>query len=205
MATESFINECLQLLSERLETLGFVEASGVFTVELDEHAQGWLGLNEAGDRGDCFDVNAFVGIVDEPLEKRVAKLAGGDPSGELSPSVVVHLSYLLPDGDGRSRPWRFCPGHDVDREADSLVAAVGDYGLPFARSLTDRNELARAIREYSFEEARAERLPVLYALMGDVATARKVLDEELALVESDPSEAAEEFRRFAEALERELS
>jgi hypothetical protein len=89
--------------------------------------------------------------------------------------------------------------------ADSLVAAVVGHGLPFARGLTDRMELARAIREYSFEEARAERLPVLYALMGDVATARTVLGEELAQVESDPSEAAEEFRRFAAALERELS
>jgi hypothetical protein len=206
VATASFINESLQLLSERLKRLGFEESSGVFTIELGENASGWLGLNEARDRGDCFDVNPFVGIVDEQLEERVATLAGrGGGSGELPPSVTRHLAYLLSDSGGRSQPWRFCPDADVDEVADSLVAAVADHGLPFARRLTDRAELARAIREYAFEEARAERLPVLYALMGDVAAARKVLDEELAQVESDPSEAAEEFRRFAAALERELS
>lgn len=205
MATASFINESLQLLGERLQRLGFEEANGVFTIELEDHAKGWLGLNEARDRGDCFDVNPFVGIVDEQLEERVAALAGGGEDGELPPSVTVHLSYLLPDSGGRSRPWRFCPTDDVGEIAESLVTAVAGHGLPFMRRLADRAELVRAVREHSFEEARAERLPVLYALMGDVPAARAVLRDELAEVESDPSEAAEEFRRYAAALERELS
>ena len=206
MATASFIRESLQLLAAQLKRLGFEGASGVFTIQLEDGVRGWLGLNEARDRGDCFDVNPFVGIVDEQLEDRVAALAGanGDP-GELPPSVTVHLSYLLPDSGGRSQPWRFCPSDDIDEVAESLVAAVANHGLPYMRILTDRTELARAIREYSFEEARAERLPVLYALMGDVAAARRVLAEELAEVESDTSEAAEEFRRFAAALDRELT
>jgi hypothetical protein len=65
-------------------------------------------------------------------------------------------------------------------------------------------ELASAIEERSFDEARAERLPLLFALMGDVDRARDALRAELAQVESDSSVAAEEFRRYAARLEREL-
>jgi hypothetical protein len=205
MATRSFIRESLQLVSERLKRLGFEEDSGFFGIRLDDHALGWLGLNEARDRGDCFDVNPFVGIVDEDLEQRVAALEGREAGGELPPSVTLHLSYLLPDSGGHSQPWRFCPGEDGDQVAESLVAAVAEYGLAFMQKLTDRTELAQAIRQYSFEEMRAKRLPVLYALMGRVDAARQSLQDELALVESDVSEAADEFRRFAEAFERELT
>jgi hypothetical protein len=167
--------------------------------------KGWVGLNQARDRGrDCFEVNPFVGVVHEELENRVARLTDGAAAGELPPSVTVHLAYLLPESGGRSRPWRFCANDDLEAVADSLAAAVNDHGLPFMRRLEDPRELASAIEERSFDEARAERLPLLFALMGDVDRARDALRAELAQVESDSSVAAEEFRRYAARLEREL-
>jgi len=202
--SNSLIAESLQLVALRLQRLGFAGSSGVYTIPVDDQIDGWVGLNEARDRGDCFELNPFVGVVHHALERKVAELTGRT-SSEPSPSVTSHLAYLLPGSAGRSKPWRFCKSEDLAGEADSLTRAVADYALPFMRELSAPDRLAQAIRDLSFEEARAERLPVIYWLAGDKERAREVLQDEVARVETDPSEAGAQFRGFAKRFERELS
>jgi len=204
-ASRTFVTESLQLIRDRLQRLGFDETSeDVYTIDLGtDGIQGWVGLNLATDRGGSVDVNPAIGVVHEELERRVAGLGGGEVEDEAAPSVTVQLGYLTPEG--AYRPWRFSPGEDSTAVADALAEAISTHALPFMRKLTDPAELAAAIRTEAFEEARAERLPVMLLIMGDRDAAPAELEDELAAIEGDESEAAAEYRQYAERLEQQLS
>jgi hypothetical protein len=104
----------------------------------------------------------------------------------------------------RYRAWTF-RAEQGSGQARDLVDAVVAYALPFMRRLTELSQLCEALDQgVGYEHQIAYRRPVAWMLLGDAARARDVLDEFTAKLGARSDLAAEEFRRFSEALTRRL-
>jgi hypothetical protein len=185
-----------------LAQLGFRKRAGdVFTVELARDSVGWLGLNRATRHrpGGEVEINLVVGVRSEEVERIVAELRGEKFHTYMPATVSTSLGYLMPEH--RYRAWVFA--QEPSETATEMVEAVATYALPFMHRLTDLSALCEELdRGLGYEHQVVYRRPVAWMLLGDLAHAHLVLDEASAQLGARNDLAAEEFRRFSEALRR---
>jgi hypothetical protein len=185
---------------------GFRKRAGdVLTVELGRDVLGWLGLNRATRHHPAgeIEINPVVGVRHQGVEQIVAELRREKFHKYVPPTVSTSLGYLMPEH--RYRPWILSAVGAVDPPA-KMVEEVGAYALPFMRRLTELSELCVELdRGLGYEHQIAYRRPVAWMLSGNLARAHQVLDDELWKLGARTDPAAEDFRRFGEALRQRLA
>ncbi|MGZ4248025.1 MAG: hypothetical protein ACXVUE_06915 [Solirubrobacteraceae bacterium] len=92
--------------------------------------------------------------------------------------------------------WQF--GDDgAQAQADGLLTAVEDYGLPFMRDHTELESIRDAI-EQGNAEFPEYRLPVVLSLLGRDDKAMRMIDGRLEELGDADNRFAHEFRAYAE-------
>lgn len=196
----------VDVVERLLAQLGFRKRAGdVLTVELGRDVLGWLGLNRATRHHPAgeIEINPVVGVRHQEVEQIVAELRGEKFHKYVPPTVSTSLGYLMPEH--RYRAWNISAvGAGIPPA--KMLEEVEAYALPFMRRLTELSELCVELdRGLGYEHQVAYRRPVAWMLLGDVARARHVLDDTLGKLGARADPAAEEFRRFGEALRQRLT
>lgn len=185
-----------------LADLGFRKrAGGIFTTDLDDEVFGWLGLNRASRHRPAgeVEVNPVVGVRHQGVERLVAEYCGQKFHPYVPATVVTPLSHLMPDG--RYRTWVFGASNDDDASGREMVAAIEKYGLPFMRATVTLPELSRRIEDgFGIDSQLDYRRPVALLLAGDRAGARRALEAALTRLGDRGDPAAQDLRRFVDAL-----
>lgn len=186
----------VELLREPLAGLGFRKRAGaIFTIELDDPVIGWLGLNAATEHQPAgqASVNPVVGVRHQTVERIVAVLLGERFHPYVGPTVSTPIGYVMPER--RFATWEFGDG-DSQGQADRLLTALEDYGLPFMRDRTGLDSIRDAI-EQGNAEFPEYRLPVVLALLGRHDEAARTIDERLEQLGDADNPFAREFRAYA--------
>ena len=198
----------LDTVAPLLVPVGFKQRkTGIFTIQLSSEVLGWLGLNTATKHHPPGEVtiNPVVGARHQEVERLVAELRGERFHAYLPPTISRALGHLIPEV--RFKSWIANPEHASVVGAD-MVAAIGEYGLAFMKSLTTLEELRRAleppVRFFTEDQARYRR-PAVWLLSGEPGRAAEELDKSLAAIGDRSAPADVEFRRFAAALQVRLS
>ena len=195
--TRDILRASDRVLTAQLQNLGFDRQSfGIYELaDPSAQADGWLGLNTATDDG--VRLFPFVGVRHRGLEARLAQL-GVEGDG---PSLAVQLGYLGPERKACS--WIFLGEAAADNTtATELVAAVDQYALPFFERNRNLQTLVESFAEYSYVEASAYAVPVIYSLLGQRELAEQSIDDDLA---GEPGEAGSEYRDFVERFRKSLT
>jgi hypothetical protein len=191
---------------EDLVALGFRKRGGqIYTLNLDADVIGWLALGSATkyqSKG-VVEVWPNIGIRHQSVERIVAELEGRRFHPYAPPTVIEPLGYLMPAG--RWTTWTVDIADSTAAVRD-LVAAVRNHGVPFMR----RNGNLKAIiplmdAHKGLEHQLIYRRPVAWLLAGDRERARSSLRDEVIRLGDRVDLAAQQFRRFVEALERRLA
>jgi hypothetical protein len=194
----------IELLREPLTRLGFRKRAGaIFTIELDDPVIGWLGLNAATEHQSAgqASVNPIVGVRHQTVERIVASLLGERFHPYVGPTVSTPLGYVMPEQ--RFATWQF--GADDSRsEADRLVTALEEHGLPFMRDHTGLDSIRDAI-EQGNAESPEYRLPVVLSLLGRDDEAVAIVDARLEELSDADNPFAQEFRAYAERFKEHLA
>jgi hypothetical protein len=194
------------LVTPLLAQRGFRKrAGGIFTTELANGALGWVGLNSASRHypAGSVEINPVVGIRNQEVERVVAEVRGERFHEYVPPTLSTPLGYLFPEA--RYRSWIF-GADDSLTAATEMVEAIADYGVPFMQRLSSLPELCRGLEKSSgLEHQLVYRRPVARMLLGELVKAREVLDQSLAALGDRRDPAAEELRRFGEALRERLA
>jgi len=189
----------LEAVTTRLEALGFRKRrAGVFTIELANNVDGWVGLNTATRHrppGEV-EVNPVVGVRHRDIENLVADLRGEKRHAYLPPTISTPLGYVTPAQ--RYLAWVFSPGTEAE-QGDALVAAVAAHGLDYMRVRVDLTELCRSLAEKGAgpEHQIAYRRAVAWLLAGDRNRARQLLADAVTALGVRTDLAAAELRRFS--------
>jgi hypothetical protein len=188
-----------------LTQLGFRKRAGkIFTIDIVDGVLGWLGLNTATEhrRVGKFEVNPVVGVRYEKIERLVTELRGEKFHAYAPPTLSTPLGYLLPEC--RFRTWVFGPGH-TSEAAVEIIGAISNYGLPFMRLMSQLSELCRELdKDRGHAHQFDYRRPVAWMLAGRPARARQAIDESLSRLGDRSDPAAQELRRFCDALAHRL-
>jgi hypothetical protein len=181
-----------------LEEFGFEKRAGeVFTLELGDGVFGWLGLNRAYRRSeDALEVNPVVGVRHQEVERLVADLRAETFHPYLPPTASTPIGYLTPAG--RYSPWVFQRGSTMSAEAEDLVDAVAQHGVPFMQVSTGLGELRRLIEAgLGFAHQLVYRHPVVCLLAGDREAALRSVERALQAFGDRDDPAAVKYRLFA--------
>ena len=196
----------LRAVVPMLTGLGFKKRAGdVLTIELAQDVLGWLGLNRATRhrRAGEVEVNPVVGVRHQEVERVVADCRGERFHAFQPPTVSVPLGYLLPTR--RYQGW-VLGGEDSEAHATGMVQAIQDHGLPFMHATAPLPQLCAQLEAgLGFEHQLLYRRPAAWFVAGEPQRAGKELDEGLASVGDRHDPAAEELRRFAQALRERLA
>lgn len=192
----------MEVCGANLRTIGFKKRAGsVFTHPMSADVLGFLGLNSASNRPTGpFEINPVVGVRHQPLERAIAQLSGKKPHEYVPPSLSTPIGYLMPGSQYRA--WLFEDLDSVASIAESLCAAVVEWGTPYMRDHDTLDAILAdlASAKHAPGDAIAMRIAAGFALLGDSAQARKAIDQELGGIGDRKDMAAEYFRSFAEAL-----
>ena len=196
----------LRALVPRLTDLGFTKrAGGVLTIELADDVLGWLGLNRATRHrppGEV-EVNPVVGVRQQEVERVVAECRGEPLHPYQPPTVSTPLGYLLPPS--RYRGW-VLGGKGSEVHASEILEAIQDHGLPFMHATAPLPQLCAQLEAgLGFEQQLIYRRPAAWLVAGEPERAREALEEGLARLGDRHDPAAEELRRFADALRERLT
>lgn len=190
----------VRAVTERLVALGFQTrlASGFSTIELTPGVLGFVGLNKAFEGYEnAVAVNPVIGVSHGEIESMLVELRGGSQNGAIPSTASLPLGYVMPER--RFREWVFEP-ETIESQADDMVGAIRDYGIPAIRGLTELPDLVRRIEEgWGFPHKLAYRLPIAYLLAGHRDRALGVLERELHALGDRRDRAAEDYRTFAHA------
>ena len=187
-------------IAKQLRVLGFQKRAGAFfTRQGAGDVLGWLGLNRASRHSPAgeFEVNPVVGIRHQGVERVVAELRGERFHAYRPPTVSSPLGYLMPGS--RYRAWML-DGSDSGGSVEELVAAVGEYALPFIESGSTLTALCGLLDDgLGFEHQIVYRRPVALVLAGHHERAARLLDaSETDLGDRDDA-AAVDLRSFVGA------
>jgi Tat protein secretion system quality control protein TatD with DNase activity len=186
----------IDLLRSPLGEIGFRKrAGGVFTIPLTDTVIGRVGLGWAtkGMAAGQALVYPTIGVRHQPLERIVAGLLGEEFHPYDPPTLAAPIGNVMPER--RFEQW-LIGGEDSGAQAESMVRAIVEHGLPYMRSHSDPEAL-RAAMEADLRHPLEYRLPVLLALLGEHAAAREAVDRHLAELGDAQNPYAEEYRAFA--------
>jgi hypothetical protein len=200
------MQEIDRVVAPLLSKLGFEKRTrGLFTIDIAEGVLGRVGLNRATQHrppGEA-EINPVIGVRHQGVERLVAELRGEKFHPYLPSTVSTPLGYLFPEA--RYRSWVFGRG-PIEPIAREMVAAIAEYGLPFMRLTAAMPELCRRLEEgLGIEHQLAYRRPVAWLLAGNPRRATDVLADELGQLGDRTDPAAEELRRFGDALRMRLA
>jgi hypothetical protein len=187
----------VELLREPLAGLGFRKRAGaIFTVELDDPVIGWLGLNAATEHQPAgrASVNPVVGVRHQTVERIVAALLDEQFHPYVGPTVSTPIGYVMPEQSFTT--WQF-GDKDSQSQADELLTAVENYGLPFMRDHVELESIRDAIEQGNAEFGEY-RLPVVLSLLGRDDEAVRMIDDRLQELGDADNPFAHEFRAYAE-------
>jgi hypothetical protein len=208
MAARRLIDRVGDAAGEDLGSLGFQKRTGqTYTVDLGDDLIGLLGLNSATEHQPkgVVGVNPIVGLRHQEVERMVAELRGTPFNPYLPATVNIPIGYLMPDK--RFVVWTIDTNSSALREqVQTLVEAVGAYGLPFMKDNGDLQSVIRLLDEGTgFDHQLVYRRPVAYLLAGNERRAREILDASLVELRDRTDPAAHQLREFAEALRPRLA
>jgi hypothetical protein len=195
--------QILRTARNALATVGYSkEGSGeVFTKPVAEDVLGWVGLmTDPADDG-VLEISPKVGVRHEQLHRFVDRVAGRD--GSLAPTVSKVLGYLMPAGTANV-VWRFDDPTLYDAQAENMIEAISDYGVPYMRRNIALDHLVVTLRQDGLWEYSQELIPVAHVLNGDPESAKTFIDAELRKLAGRDDPAADDFRTFAKSLRKEL-
>ncbi|MFZ3017863.1 MAG: hypothetical protein WA056_05345 [Gallionella sp.] len=177
---------------EALSALGIHKKYGIGILTIEENFMGWIGLNQ-GVHPTFVRVNPNIGIHSIPLMKLVADAAGEKyRSGE-----YPTLGYPLGEACPKVKQFIFETEADVLPEAARLADTIGQYGIPYIRSLASYGEMLPRIRkEVASLGGAPERYAAALYLSGDVEGAFNFLNEQAAIF------VGKRFNNEAEKLNR---
>jgi hypothetical protein len=136
----------------------------------------------------------IIGVRDERIESIVSSLGAPKLDPPHQATVSRNLEEIRPAslrGDIYVDGPRF-----VEPAAETVAERVHEYGLPYARKLTDLSELAAAL-EKSRDFGAYYRAPIAFVLTGNHERAQATLDAALARIATMKGPYADQFRTFA--------
>ncbi len=201
-ASKELIKEVTTLVRDELLARGYKERSdGIFTLDIADQVNGWVGLNRAVNRGDGqLVIHPFIGIRHQLVERKLAEIRGEKFRPYSPPTLRTHLQYLMPEGS--YEPWLFGEEAPVKDRVRTMIADIDTFGNVFMQKHTSLETLARCLEEklYSHPESRAFRLPIIYLLLGSQELSLGALDEFLVDLGDRTDLAALQYREYAQAL-----
>lgn len=197
-----FAQQVEQLISVRLSEDGFRKSSkgGIFVKDVAPEVLCWVGLNKAGVKETGFEVNLVVGVRHQEVERQVAALLDEPWDPVIPPTLATNVGYLSPSG--RYLGLSFSRSEDVSVAVGQLCALVLEFGVPFARKLSQLPELAQALQEgrYGIPQQSDYRLPVCHLMDGSPVRSAECVRIKLERVGDAADPAAARYRHFASKL-----
>jgi hypothetical protein len=193
----SLKEEALAACRAALAELGFTRHKGALIQKRSGQASGWIGLNMAArDLPRLLKINPVVGVRFAHLEEIMLQLRDDLPKKPM-PVTSKPLGYLMPEKAYRA--WDFVEGGDHERVAQSLAAAVRDYGEPYIAVNANWDTFSRAVGGVGFlvEHERAKILPVVRVINGDREEGRYLVESELGRIADSDDVYAQSYRSFA--------
>jgi hypothetical protein len=192
--------EVLRSITNALKAEGFRTSRGILLRPICPGFETFVGLNTATHRGDGFNgINPVIGLRDVAIEDLLTELhpVPGQHSG---PTLSTSLGYLTPER--KYIEWLF--GESESAAADQLLASIRKYGYPAMESLASHGTVLEALEkdQMTYNISRAYRLPVGLLIEGKKDSAIEVVHREMISIGDRNDEAAEQYRAFAESLER---
>lgn len=183
---------------EALSALGIRKKYGIGSLAIEENFMGWVGLNQ-GVHPTFVRVNPNIGIHCIPLMKLIDDAAGE----KYQMGRWATLSYPLGEACPKVKQFIFETEADVLSEAARLADAIGQYGIPYIRSLASYSEmLPRLHKRVASLGGAPERYAAALYLSGDVEGAFNFLNEQAAIfVDKHFNEEAEELNKLKRYLE----
>lgn len=187
-----------------LADIGFTKSvRGMYLWPLSEGVDGWLGLNLARDGlPKVLEIHATVGVRHHAAEKLELELR---PDEGIKPpfATVARPLYLL--NQARSKVlWSLQQVEDPALVVADLVDNVDRCGKPFILEYADLQRLLAAAFGSRPEEVglgvheeRAYALPILAAVVGDLAKAKSVIFAQLEALGTADHMYAISYRKFA--------
>lgn len=162
---------------EALAVLGIRRKYGIGSLALDENFMGWIGLNQ-GVHSTFVRVNPNIGIHCVPLMKLIAAAAGE----KYQMGRRTTISYPLGEACPKVKEFIFETEADILPEAARLADTIGQYGIPYIRSLASYGELLPRIRkEIASLGGAPERYAAALYLSGDIEGALNFIDAQSEL------------------------
>ncbi len=189
--------EVFAIIRPGLEHMGFRKRAGrIFTRELSPDILGAVSFAARLERaGVAVDMSANVGVRFQRLERILAELAGLPYDSYNPDTIFTALLALMPKS--RRLQWSFDNTKPVRPEAESLLAAICDYGLPYIENHATLDAVIEAGYRLSKSESLAYRLPMALMLTGRAKEARQAVAGRLSSIDSRTDPAAGIYRTFA--------
>jgi hypothetical protein len=166
----------------------------------------WLGLNTILGRADGFvGLNPIVGVISDETETLVRRFDGSAKRWP-TPTISISLGYLSPEE--RYIEWLFAGQSEPKLEAEvkKLIEVIRKYGMPFIESNASLPTLVNSLVDgrFTYKESAIYRRPIAHLVLGQKDEARQYVTHEVDAIGQRTDEAADQYRRFAARLLRQL-
>lgn len=187
----TFANNVLSLCVEKFVDAGFTKFKGSNIYMKSKNGfHGWVGLNQ-GLYSDRFQINPYVGIHCEPIERLISQLRGTQYDRCIA-SLSTHMGSLAPQEDIVV----FYPEQQLELEVERLVNLYVTYGLPYYKE----HQTYESLLPYFLDKAELlggypESIAVTYFLMGEYEASK-------GFVEAFRRKEPDYFETFATAFSK---
>jgi len=161
-----------------------------------------LGLNRK-DR--TISIDPFVGVRYEPVAALVESFYKDSQATAVAASTVVTGLADVCAGQDRSA-WVFAGTDDLGNAAEAVAGALLNAGYDFMHEFHDLDRIKQELEQKPMSREYSDSLAVIYALEGDLGSARTVLAARLAEANDlSAPELAAQSRGFVERLQEHFS
>ncbi|WP_026553922.1 hypothetical protein [Arthrobacter sp. 35W] len=187
------------LVKHKMQALGFTTRANLrFTMELAPDIHGSVGLNTASRysaRG-TWDVNPVIAVHHLEVARIRAELTGRTYVPYMGAPVSRSIGYLMPAK--KFMNWPLGDFDGADHNAEDMVGAIREYGLPFMHSHATNETILEAINEkIGIPDNHIRDKPILLALMGRFDEAAKAMADTVEALPGGNNPAADGIRSFA--------
>lgn len=146
-----------------------------------------------------------VGVTHEPLERLLSNLCGLPLTKFLPATISSSLGYLTPAR--KYITYAFLPDDSLESGTQALVEAIGRYGVPWMRDHQQPDVMLEDLLtlKYSTRDHARFRVPLIFYLKKDYASAHDWIDKGLAEIGEKRNAYNDHYRQFAKGLLRKLS
>ncbi|MEO8220373.1 MAG: hypothetical protein ABI563_06275 [Specibacter sp.] len=199
----------LVALCEALVGIGFKKRAGTtFTMDLNDDALGWLGLNRASRAGAPgeLNMNPVCGVRIQSLERSLVEIEGESFHKYIPATVSEPLRYLVPIE--HRMDWILTRENPEtnDEVIANILTSLESYGLPYMRKRATLEAMSQAlVAKEGHRWQTVFRAPVALWLLNRDEEALSAIEAQLTEIGSQENAAYDNYRAFASTLKRRIA